>query len=98
MRCGMMTTRLDSSADIMTGIDANPFWTGLRVSGDLQLNTSQLCQCCQCPLAGPGLSLRPDFNLKFPSACHWQWSHCHGPGASFMFDFFRAAQHHQRKE
>lgn len=28
LRCGMMTLRLDSSADVYTGVDANPFWTG----------------------------------------------------------------------
>eukprot|EP00961_Rhodomonas_salina_P291615 3932158-Rhodomonas_salina.1 len=30
LRCGIMTLRMDGRSDQMTGIDANPFWTGLH--------------------------------------------------------------------
>lgn len=29
LRCGMMTLRIDFRGDVIQGVDANPFWTGL---------------------------------------------------------------------
>jgi len=58
LRCGMMTLRLDSSADVYTGVDANPFWTGLAglhkeefvnraFNGEMPFPTSELRQAAK---------------------------------------------------
>lgn len=57
-RCGMMAVRMDSSALVMTGVDANTFWTDLAglhkeefisrsFSGEMNIPTSELRQYCK---------------------------------------------------